>query len=1272
MTQRDLETELAKFQALYDMALAMTAEHSLEENLRLIVDKSRKLLGADKAFIALRDETANELYMHTLSGIVSEAFKTLRIPVGVGLGGKVAETGRHSVVEDYFKEVGPAFHDAARAEGLLSGIAVPLKIGETNLGVLYAFNRNKTPFSKADLDTLSLLGNMAAVEITRKKAEERVREGRQQFRELYEDTKRGEELYLSLLNSSADAIVIYDLDGLAKYVNPAFTRIFGWALEEVKEKRIPFLPESEREVTMAIILGLIRDGTPCSAFETKRYTKDGRVLDISISASRYHDLLGVPAGTLAILRDITDRKQAEEALRKSEENYRELYAESERSRRLYRRLLDISPDPIVVYDVLGAPTYVNPAFTHVFGWTFEELEGKRIDFVPPENRPETGLMIDKVMNGINFSGQESRRYTKDGNIIDVSISGAVLPDKEGRPAGSVVHLRDITARKRAESNLAAELEKFQALYDMALAMIAVRSLEENLSLVVEKGRELLQADKAFLALRDEATGELFMHTLSGIVTDAFKQVRIPVGVGMGGRVAATGQPYVVEDYFKEVGPALHDVVRAEGLLSGIAVPVKVGEINLGVLYAFNRTKTPFTKGDLDTLSLLGNLAAVDITRKRSEERLRASEESYRALYQESKIRKELYRSLLHSSADAIVIYDMDGRAQYVSPSFTRIFGWTMDEVLDRQIAFVPVAERESSMKVIEGIIRDGTPCSAFETKRYTKDGSLLDISISASRYHDHRGNPAGMLVSLRDITDRKRAEERLRESAKRFRTLAEVAPFGLVVLAPDETTTYINPKFTELFGYTLGELPDADSWFLKAYPTEAGRKKAAAVWREEAAEIKVEYGIGAEASPRVFKVRCKDGSVKIASFRAVVLADGSVMATFLDVTAEVQAQAEIVRAKNQWERTFNAVSDLITIMDGESRIVRVNKAMAERVGMLAEELIGKLCSERGPDEETSPLLCLDPGIIAGGAEYSRDVFDEKLGGAFDLRVSPLRDENGLLVGWVNVARDITAFKSIERARRLAVHHLSHELKTPLAIIKASLKNLAEENAPPEIRARNLDRIRRNLQRLTDIQQSVEEIVAPSSDHPRHFALGPTTDQILDEICALSPHRSVRLTRRIEPVETDIIDPEILTRVLRTLVKNAIENTPDEGEIIVSLREIQPGVLLQIEDTGVGIAGSDREFLFKAFHHTQQTDRYATRNPFDFRAGGKALELMHLKILSEEGHFDIWFDSQRCRHIPVNPDGCPGSISLCPLVEGPEDCKQSGGTTFSVLFRRRSH
>jgi len=152
----------------------------------------------------------------------------------------------------------------------------------------------------------------------------RLRENENRYKELYELSKKTEQRYLTLLDSSVDAIVSYDLQGNAQYINPSFSKIFGFTLDDVKGKRIPFLPDSEKEKTMEIIKGLVGTGTSVMGYETKRYNKDGETLDISISASRYNDHMGAPAGLIVILRNITERKKAESALAESEGKYRKL------------------------------------------------------------------------------------------------------------------------------------------------------------------------------------------------------------------------------------------------------------------------------------------------------------------------------------------------------------------------------------------------------------------------------------------------------------------------------------------------------------------------------------------------------------------------------------------------------------------------------------------------------------------------------------------------------------------------------------------------------------------------------------------------------------------------------------------------------------------------------------------------------------------------------------------------------------------------------------
>jgi PAS domain S-box-containing protein len=161
-------------------------------------------------------------------------------------------------------------------------------------------------------------------------------------------------------------------------------------------------------------------------------------------------------------------------------------------------------------------------------------------------------------------------------------------------------------------------------------------------------------------------------------------------------------------------------------------------------------------------------------RKRAEEALRESEERYRSLYKEAKRAEQVYESLLHSSADPIILYDLEGRVQYINPAFTQIFGWTLEEIGSDEIPFVPESEQEPTESIFGGLLDKGTPCHGFETKRLTKDGYVLDVSISASRYDDHEGSPSGVLVIIRDITERRKLQAQL-ERAQRMEAIGTLA-----------------------------------------------------------------------------------------------------------------------------------------------------------------------------------------------------------------------------------------------------------------------------------------------------------------------------------------------------------------------------------------------------------------------------------------------------------------------------------------------------------------
>ena len=156
---------------------------------------------------------------------------------------------------------------------------------------------------------------------------------------------------------------------------------------------------------------------------------------------------------LSTTTNVTESKQVEGALEQRDEKY--------------RTILETIPDPVVLFDIECKVEYFNPAFTCVFGWTLDECFGKSMDvFVPEDAWPEIKTMSDKLLAGKSFSGIETRCYTKEGNIIHVSISGAVYRDREGNPRGSAVNLRDISEQKKLERQLQ-QIQKMEAISTLA-------------------------------------------------------------------------------------------------------------------------------------------------------------------------------------------------------------------------------------------------------------------------------------------------------------------------------------------------------------------------------------------------------------------------------------------------------------------------------------------------------------------------------------------------------------------------------------------------------------------------------------------------------------------------------------------------------------------------------------------------------------------------------------------------------------------------------------
>ena len=173
-----------------------------------------------------------------------------------------------------------------------------------------------------------------------------------------------------------------------------------------------------------------------------------------------------------------------------------------------------------------------------------------------------------------------------------------------------------------------------------------------------------------------------------------------------------------------------------------------------------------------------------------------------------------------------------------------------------------------------------------------------------------------------------------------FKHLTNCSPFGISISNEDLVIEYVNPMFTEIFGYTLEDVPDKEVWFRKAYPDKSYRDRVAQTW---SADVQKGRKIGTPDA-RTFRVRCKDGSDKIIRFRAVDMGNGRQLLTYEDRTAELAAEEALKASEMHFRSIFETVQAGIVIIDPEThKIVDVNGAATKMIGLSREKIIGRVC-----------------------------------------------------------------------------------------------------------------------------------------------------------------------------------------------------------------------------------------------------------------------------------------------------------------------------------------
>jgi PAS domain S-box-containing protein len=339
--------------------------------------------------------------------------------------------------------------------------------------------------------------------------------------------------------------------------------------------------------------------------------------------------------------------------------------------------------------------------------------------------------------------------------------------------------------------------------------------------------------------------------------------------------------------------------------------------------------------------------------------------------------------------------------------------------------------------------------------------------------------------------------------------------------------------------------------------------------------------------------------------------------------------AQKLEAKEEWERTFDTVPDLVAILDREFRIVRVNKALAERLGCTKEELVGRLCSDllRGAEA----LADCYP-LCAGGGAYTAEVYEERLASHFWVTVSPLRRNDGGVAGVVYVARDITVRKAAEEEKKmiqaklvqtnkmtsigLLVSGLAHDVNNPNGAIMLAahllarswkdilpiLDNHLDAEGDFSVGGHKYSQVRDNLSYhidgIMENSRRIEGIINNLKDFVRKGKANLTIATDVNEVVAVSAsilnshikrqtsRFKLELAERLPSIKGN---PQQLEQVVINLILNALQALPDKKRgvrVVTSADTVNGFVIIAVHDEGCGMSHEVRNRIFEPFFSTK--------------------------------------------------------------------------------------
>jgi len=641
---------------------------------------------------------------------------------------------------------------------------------------------------------------------------------------------------------------------------------------------------------------------------------------------------------------------------------------------------------------------------------------------------------------------------------------------------------------------------------------------------------------------------------------------------------------------------------------------------------------------------------IDITeRKRSEEALRESERRYRLLAE--------------NAEDVIWTVDMNMRPTYMSPSITRLLGYSVEEAMAKPMeAVYTPASFETAMKVLAEELaienmeqKDLSRSRTLELELNRKDGSIVPVEVKFSFIREPDGRPVKILAIARDITERKRAEEALRESEEKYRSLVENVSIGICRVTPGDKGKFIelNSAMSGITGYSRGELLRMNVSDLYQDPSD--RKKFSDRVYTQGSVKKEEL-----------KLRRKDGTPIVVSDTATAIRDEKGNILYFDAILE-----DITERKEAEElyRTLANSSPTGVYIIQDRKPVFVNPQFQKLTGFTENELlnIDPFSLVHPEDRE---LVRKNAVAMLKGNRFSPYEFrgigkDGKTIWAMETVTSvhykgkratlgnfmgvterkqmeeALKDKNEqldaqneelqvqteeLMTQQQELMEKTREVEQATQAKSEFLAHMSHELRTPLNVL-IGFSELMIDEVPGEINEEQkqcLNDIMSSSKHLLDLINDVLDLSKIESGKMKlelaNISLSDVIEPLTRTMLPILAPRKQSLDIKVEEELPKVYaDKAKVRQVLFNLLSNSIKFTPDGGKLKVEAVRSGDWCQVSVIDNGIGIRKEDQEQIFEPF--------YQQDNPLTKEKSGAGLGLTVAKEIIEKQGGRIWVESE---------------------------------------------